>query len=173
MQEGSKIVMSEENQKDPIKFTELLLNFKEQMDTLIQDAFQNDIKFQKARDLSFQNFMNKCPQTPYNIALYSDHQMKKGLKQMSDEDIDKILSSIVRIFCCLHGRDVFVNAYTSFLAQRLLNKSSVSNHAEELMIQKLQIECGHNTVNKIKTMFQDMIKSQQVMTDFREMRGGN
>ena len=53
IQEGSKIVMNEENQKDPNKFTELLLDFKEQMDNLIQTSFQNDLKFQKARDLSF------------------------------------------------------------------------------------------------------------------------
>jgi hypothetical protein len=58
--EGSKIVMNEAHQNDPIKFTELLLAFKEQMDSLIQDAFKNDIKFQKSRDMSFQNFMNKC-----------------------------------------------------------------------------------------------------------------
>jgi len=43
----------------------------------------------------------------------------------------------------------------------------VSNEAEELMIKKLQVECGHNTVNKIKVMFEDMIKSQQVNTDYR------
>ena len=65
----------------------------------------------------------------------------------------------MRIFCCLHGRDTFIAAYTNLLALRLLNKTSVSNEAEELMIKKLQVECGHNTVNKIKTMFEDMIKS--------------
>ena len=41
------------------------------------------------------------------------------------------------------------------------------------MIKKLQVECGHNTVNKIKTMFEDMIKSQQVIKNFREKRQGN
>lgn len=36
------------------------------------------------------------------------------------------------------------------------------------MINKLQVECGHNTVNKIKTMFEDMLKSEQVMKDYKE-----
>jgi hypothetical protein len=53
MREGAKIVGNQENLKDPIKFTELLLDFKKQMDDLIQEAFNNDIKFQKARDQSF------------------------------------------------------------------------------------------------------------------------
>lgn len=41
------------------------------------------------------------------------------------------------------------------------------------MIKKLQVECGHNTVNKIKTMLQDMIKSQQVVAEFRSSKGGS
>jgi len=77
--------------------------------------------------MSFQNFMNSCPQTPYNIALYSDNEFKKGLKQLTDVEIDLRLSAVVRLFCCLHGRDTFIHAYTNFLSHRLLNKSSVSN----------------------------------------------
>ena len=43
--EGGIIVTNEANQKDPIKFTELLLEFKAQIDKLIEDAFNNDMKF--------------------------------------------------------------------------------------------------------------------------------
>lgn len=59
-------------------------------------------------------------------------------------------------------------SYTNLLALRLLNNTSVSSEAEELMIKKLQVECGHNTVNRIKTMFQDMMKSKDVMAEFRK-----
>ena len=50
MQEGEKIVKNEENLKDPLKFTTKLLEFKAQMDDLIKQAFNNDMKFQKNRD---------------------------------------------------------------------------------------------------------------------------
>jgi hypothetical protein len=50
MQEGEKIVKNEENLKDPLKFTTKLLEFKAQMDDLIEKAFSNDMKFQKNRD---------------------------------------------------------------------------------------------------------------------------
>jgi hypothetical protein len=53
LQEGAKIVTNEENLKDPNKFTLKLLEFKSQMDDLIEKAFNNDMRFQKARDLSF------------------------------------------------------------------------------------------------------------------------
>jgi hypothetical protein len=58
MLEGAKIVKNEENNKDPILFTTKLLAFKEQIDSMIEVAFKNDMKFEKARDQSFQNFMN-------------------------------------------------------------------------------------------------------------------
>ena len=41
------------------------------------------------------------------------------------------------------------------------------------MIKKLQVECGHNTVNKIKTMFEDGIKSEQVQKDYKASNGGS
>ena len=43
--EGSKIVKNEENLKDPNKFTLKLLEFKSQMDDLIDQAFNNDMRF--------------------------------------------------------------------------------------------------------------------------------
>lgn len=36
------------------------------------------------------------------------------------------------------------------------------------MIQQLQVECGHNTVSKMKTMFADVLKSQQIVREFRD-----
>ena len=143
------------------------------MDNLIEKAFANNMKFQKSRDNSFQNFMNECDKSPHFIAFYTDNEFRRGLKQISEEEIEQRLDAVVRLFCCLHGRDTFIASYTNLLAQRLLNKTSVSNHAEELMIKKLQVECGHNTVNKIKTMFEDMIKGQQVMTAFRQRMGNS
>ena len=80
LQEGSKIVSNEENLKDPLKFTVKILEFKSSMDDLIERAFNNDMRFQKARDLSFQNFMNDCPKTPNFIAFYCDNEFRKGFK---------------------------------------------------------------------------------------------
>jgi len=137
------------------------------MDELIEKSFGNDMRFQKARDFAFQEFMNNCEKTPHYIAIYTDGQFKKGLNQISIDEVEKRLEAIVRLFCCLHGRDTFIASYTALLANRLLNKTSCSNDAEEMMIKKLQVECGHNIVSKIKTMFLDIVKSNQMMTDFK------
>lgn len=92
MDEGRKIIINEENLKDPLKFTGQLLMFKDEMDRIIEDAFNNDMKFQKSRDLSFQNFMNECEKTPHFIAFYCDNDFKKGLKALSDAEIETRLN---------------------------------------------------------------------------------
>jgi len=116
MEEGRKIIKNEENLKDPCKFTDELLKFKAEMDKIIEKAFKNDMKFQKARDMAFQNFMNECDKTPHFIAFYTDNEFKKGLKSLTDDAIELRLDAIVRLFCCLHGRDVFINRFTGLLA---------------------------------------------------------
>lgn len=57
---GEKIVKDEKHLKDPNEFTAKLLDLKQEMDKMIEDSFLNDMKFQKGRDTSFQNFMNSC-----------------------------------------------------------------------------------------------------------------
>ena len=39
------------------------------------------------------------------------------------------------------------------------------------MVTLLQVECGHNTVSKIKTMFEDMNKSNQMMSEYKAKAG--
>ena len=68
---------------------------------------------------------------------------------MSNEETEARLDAIVRLFCCLHGRDVFIKQYEKFLSERLLNETSTSREAEESMLNKLKVECGLNTVNKM------------------------
>jgi hypothetical protein len=93
------------------------------------------------------------------------------LKGASEQEIDSRLSAIVRLFCCLHGRDIFIKSYTKFLASRLLNKTLLSQEAEQEMLQKLKVECGVNTMNKISKMFTDMEMSKELQTAFTKVKG--
>jgi cullin 3 len=164
---GEKIVKDETIQKDPIKFTSELLNLKKEMDELVEKSFLNDIRFQKNRDVAFQNFMNKCNLTANYIAAYCDNEFRRGLKGVSEAETHERLDAIIRLFCCLFNRDVFIKSYTKYLSARLLNKQFLSKDAEEQMLQKLKVECGHNTVNKISQMFTDMTLSKDLMDNFK------
>jgi tRNA(Glu) U13 pseudouridine synthase TruD len=92
--------------------------------------------------------------------------MKQGILGLSNEEVDAKLSAIVRLFCCLHGRDVYIKAYQSYLSQRLLNKTMISQEAEELMLSKLKMELGINAVNKMTQMFKDMQLSREMHANF-------
>lgn len=72
----------------PKKFTETLLKFKKEVDMLLEASFSNNIKFEKGRDTSFQNFMNLNPATPGLIANYTDFELKQGIQGVSDNEID-------------------------------------------------------------------------------------
>jgi endo-1,4-beta-D-glucanase Y len=50
---GEKIVTDEALLKDPVEFTAKLLSFKAEIDVMVEKSFDNDIKFQKNRDVSF------------------------------------------------------------------------------------------------------------------------
>jgi hypothetical protein len=50
---GDKIVTDDTLLKDPIKFTASLIEFWKEIDEIIQVCFENNIKLQKSRDVSF------------------------------------------------------------------------------------------------------------------------
>lgn len=110
--------------------------------------------------------MNSYSSTPAFIATYAHKELTTGLKGVNNEETELRLDAIVKLFCCLHGRDLFIKKYSQFLSQRLLNKTSISREAEEIMLQKLKVECGLNTVNKMSQMFTDIKLSKDLQTEF-------
>ena len=75
--------------------------------------------------------MNKQDLTPHYLAAFCDNELRKGFKGLSDAEVNLKLDAIIGLFCCLHGRDVFIRAYTKYLASRLINKTLLSKDAEE------------------------------------------
>ena len=62
----------------------------------------------------------------------------------------------MKLFTSLHSRDVFMKAYENFTASRLLNKTSIAQEYEELMLRKLKLECNPYQVKKITQMMKDI-----------------
>ena len=169
---GTIVIEDEELLKDPVKFTEKLLELKKEMDEIVVQCFNNDPKFNQTRDRAFLNFMNKFWETPQYMAEYCDHLFRVGIKGMSEAEIEDNLDAVIRLFRCLHNRDVFIKAYTKHQASRLLNKTSLNTDSEQSMISKLKIESGFNTIQKLSRMFTDMELSKTTMEDFRKKNKG-
>jgi hypothetical protein len=78
------------------------------------------------------------------------------------------LAAIIRLFCLLNERDVFIRDYTKLLGDRLLNKTFLSRDLEAQMLEKLKIECGAATISKLSKMFTDVDLSIKLASDFKE-----
>ncbi|CAG9315498.1 unnamed protein product [Blepharisma stoltei] len=165
---GLEIISDEKLQQDPIEYTRSILKYKAEIDELINYSFSNHLTFQKSSSFAFRNFINKFSCSASNVVYYSDYMMKKGLIGLSDIEIDIRLSEISIIFALLYDKDIFINHYARFLAKRLLEKTSISNDAEQILIEKLKVEGDHAIVNKIYSIYQDFSLSEVITAEFNQ-----
>ena len=93
-----------------------LTDLKLHIDDTIKDCFDSHMSFQKTRDLTFIDFLEKFKKTPDFFALYLDQCFKSTFKGMTEPDVDFTLSKMIELFCCLQGRDSFIHKYSDLLA---------------------------------------------------------
>lgn len=168
---GKQLVMDPEKLKDPVEFVQCLLNEKDKYDNIIILAFNNDKTFQNALNSSFEFFINLNPRSPEFISLFVDDKLRKGLKGVSEEDVEVILDKVMMLFRYLQEKDVFEKYYKQHLAKRLLSGKTVSDDAERSLIVKLKTECGYQFTSKLEGMFTDMKTSQDTMQGFHTAYG--
>ncbi|XWS34082.1 hypothetical protein CRYUN_Cryun21dG0008600 [Craigia yunnanensis] len=163
---GKQLVTDAERLKDPVDFVQRLLDEKDKYDNIISLAFSNDKTFQNALNSSFEYFINLNPRSPEFISLFVDDKLRKGLKGVSEEDVEIILDKVMMLFRYLQEKDVFEKYYKQHLAKRLLSGKTVSDDAERSLIVKLKTECGYQFTSKLEGMFTDMKTSQDTMQGF-------
>ncbi|XP_024977317.1 cullin-3A-like isoform X2 [Cynara cardunculus var. scolymus] len=168
---GKQLVTDPERLKDPVDFVQRLLDEKDKHDKIINLAFNNDKTFQNALNSSFEYFINLNPRSPEFISLFVDDKLRKGLKGVSEEDVEIVLDKVMMLFRYLQEKDVFEKYYKQHLAKRLLSSKSVSDDAERSLILKLKTECGYQFTSKLEGMFTDMKTSQDTMQGFYEAMG--
>ncbi|CAN0923684.1 CUL3A [Linum grandiflorum] len=163
---GKQLVTDPERLKDPVEFVQRLLDEKDKYDAIINKAFINDKTFQNALTKSFEYFINLNARSPEYISLFVDDKLRKGLKGVSEEDVEVILDKVMMLFRYLQEKDVFEKYYKQHLAKRLLSGKTVSDDAERSLIVKLKTECGYQFTSKLEGMFTDMKTSQDTMHGF-------
>ncbi|KAJ9540496.1 hypothetical protein OSB04_027002 [Centaurea solstitialis] len=168
---GKQLVTDPERLKDPVDFVQRLLDEKDKHDKIINLAFNNDKTFQNALNSSFEYFINLNVRSPEFISLFVDDKLRKGLKGVSEEDVEVVLDKVMMLFRYLQEKDVFEKYYKQHLAKRLLSSKSVSDDAERSLILKLKTECGYQFTSKLEGMFTDMKTSQDTMQGFYEAMG--
>ncbi|GLJ44920.1 hypothetical protein SUGI_0945710 [Cryptomeria japonica] len=166
---GKQLVTDQERLKDAVDFVQHLLDMKDKYDKIISIAFSNDKTFQNALSSSFEYFINLNTRSPEFISLFVDDKLRKGLKGVSEEDVEVVLDKVMMLFRYLHEKDVFEKYYKQHLAKRLLSGKTVSDDAERSLIVKLKTECGYQFTSKLEGMFTDMKTSRDTMQGFNTL----
>ena len=87
----------------------------------------------------FEYFLNLNLKSPEYLSLFIDDKLKKGVKGMTEQDIELVLDKTMVLFRFLQEKDMFERYYKQHLAKRLLLNKSVSDDSEKNMISKLKV----------------------------------
>ncbi len=165
---GEEISQNKEISKDPKKFIPQLMDLKKEMDSLVEDCFGNNPKFQDTKNKAFSTFMNKDFYAK-QLSNYTDFCMKSGFKGKSDDEIEKILNNIIGLFKCLNTKLVFQIEANKKMSDRLIKGSSISTNNEKKLISKLKQESGVNYVSKMTQMMSDLDKNKKETDEYKSL----
>jgi len=165
--QGKALVLDPEKGKDPVEYVQRLLEERDKYENVIVRAFADDKNFRNELNKSFEAFINLNQRSPEYISLFIDDKLRKGLKGMSDTEVETVLDKVMALFRYLQEKDVFEKYYKQHLAKRLLSGRTVSDDAERSMLVKLKTECGYQYTSKAEGMFTDIRTSRDTMQDFK------
>lgn len=167
-EQGKGLVTEEEGTKgDAVTFVQNLLDLKDRFDVFLNRAFNGDKEFLKMIAKDFEYFLNLNAKSPEYLSLFIDDKLKKGVKGMTEQEIEAVLDKTMTLFRYLQEKDVFERYYKQHLAKRLLLNKSVSDDSEKTMISKLKAECGCQFTSKLEGMFKDINVSNTMNDEFR------
>lgn len=167
-EQGKALVTEDEGGKgDALTFVQSLLDLKDRFDHFLFHSFGGDRYFKQMIAGDFEYFLNLNPKSPEYLSLFIDDKLKKGVKGMTEQEIEQVLDKTMVLFRYLQEKDVFERYYKQHLAKRLLLNKSVSDDSEKNMISKLKTECGCQFTSKLEGMFKDMSVSNTMMEEFK------
>ncbi|CAG2162324.1 unnamed protein product [Oppiella nova] len=167
-EQGKALVTEDEATKgDAVAFVQSLLDLKDRFDKFLSESFNGDKEFLKMIAKDFEYFLNLNPKSPEYLSLFIDDKLKKGVKGMTEQEIEQVLDKTMVLFRYLQEKDVFERYYKQHLAKRLLLNKSVSDDSEKNMISKLKTECGCQFTSKLEGMFKDISVSNTMMEEFK------
>jgi len=154
-------------QTNAIVYVQNLLDLKDLFDNFLVGSFSSDPYFKKVIQGDFEYFLNINNRSPEYLSLFIDDKLKKGVKGLSDAEVEQVLDKAMILFRFLQEKDAFEEYYKRHLARRLLNQKSASDDSEKMMISKLKSECGCQFTSKLEGMFKDMTLSNSINEEFK------
>ena len=151
-----------------LQWVDAILRLKDKYDHLWEIALQSDKVIQPSLTRSFSESINLFNRSSEYLSLFIDDNMKKGLKDKTEAEVDEVLEKAIVLLRYIQDRDMFERYYKKHLCKRLLMGKSLSVENEREMIRKMKIELGNSFVSKMEAMFRDMQLSDELTTAYRK-----
>lgn len=151
-----------------LKWVEDILALKARFDNIWKTAFASDQTVSTALTRSMSDVINTFSRGSEYISLFIDENMKKGIKDKTEAEIDDTLEQAIITLRYLQDKDIFETYYKKHLCKRLLLKKSVSIEVEKQMISRMKIELGNSFTLKLEAMFKDMTLSEELTAGYRD-----
>lgn len=90
------------------------------------------------------------------LASYSDQILRKNGLKMAEDEVEAHLEKFVKLFSHLTDKDIFIEAFKTLLAKRLLSEKSESIDFERCIVTKLKVNCGRQVTDSIEGMMNDL-----------------
>jgi len=96
---GKSIVETPETENKENTFVQSLLDLKEKYDNILIHAMgNNDKNFQHTLNQAFEYFINLNQRSPEYISLFIDEKLRRGLKGISEEEMEETLDKVMVLF---------------------------------------------------------------------------
>lgn len=155
-----------------IKWVADVLGLKERFDRLLRSCFADDLIIETALNKSFSEFINMFDRSSEYLSLFIDHNLKSGIKDKSDVEVERILEQAITLLRFVSEKDKFEVYYQKHLARRLLHQKSESHEIETEMISRMKRELGNNFTHKFEGMFKDVRMSKEMTEAYaKHVRG--
>ncbi|KAF7190957.1 Cullin-3-B [Pseudocercospora fuligena] len=155
-----------------LKWVEEVLELKDRFDKIWKTSFNEDQSISTALTRSMGENINAFSRAPEYISLFIDDNMKKGIKDRTDQEVDQTLEKAIILLRYLQDKDIFETYYKKHLCKRLLLKKSQSTEVEKQMIARMKMELGNSFTLKLEAMFKDMTISEELTADYRKRVAG-
>lgn len=155
-----------------LKWVEDILELKDRFDKIEAASFNKDQAISTALTRSMGENINTFSRGSEYISLFIDDNMKKGIKDKTDAEVEKILEKAIVLVRFLQDKDMFETYYKKHLCKRLLLNKSQNQDVEKQMILKMKMELGNSFTLKLEAMFKDMSLSTDLTNEYRKHVAG-
>jgi cullin 3 len=101
---GKALVEENGQNNNAIAYVQNLLDLKDRFDTFLVKSFGQDAHFKKVIQGCFEHFLNLNNRSPEYLSLFIDDKLKKGVKGLSDAEVEQVLDKSMILFRFLQVR---------------------------------------------------------------------